>query len=147
MKSIKMTEQLPISINIHDDLVDKFTKIKSVINKLEAQFNFHTLTANWYGDEENILLIQLDIETPMSFNQHQAELKHAGLEGIVISHFSDDVICRFNDNEQRLFCHIAITESELTLLDQQPKLLAGFLQTKLHKVLNLIAGQQCLASI
>jgi len=142
-----MTEQLPISINIHDDLVDKFTKIKSVINKLEAQFNFHTLTANWYGDEENILLIQLDLETPMSFSQHQAELEHAGLEGIVISNFSDDVICRFNDSEQQLLCHIAITESELTLLDQQPKLLVGFLQAKLHKVLNLIAGQQSLASI
>ncbi len=142
-----MTEELPISINVDNDLVDKYPKIKSVINKLEAQFNFHTLTANWYGDEEKILLIQLALETPMSFSQHQAELEHAALEGVVISNFSDDVTCSFNESEQQLLCNIAITESELTLLDQQPKLLAGFLQTKLHKVLNLIAGQQCLASI
>ena len=142
-----MTEELPISINVDNDLVDKYPKIKSVINKLEAQFNFHTLTANWYGDEEHVLLIQLVLETPMSFSQHQAELGQALLEGIVISNFSDDVICSFNESEQRLLCHIAITESELTLLDLQPKLLTGFLQAKLHKVLNLIALQQSLPSI
>jgi len=142
-----MTEQLPISINIHDDLVDKFPKIKSVINKLEAQFNFHTLTANWYGDEENILLIQLLLETPMSFKLKQAELAELSLDEVELSHFSDDVTCRFNDREQQLLCHIAITESELALLDQQHKLLVGFLQAKLHKVLNLIAKQQSLASI
>ncbi len=142
-----MTEQLPITINIHSDLVDQLPKIKSVINKLEAQFNFHTLTANWYGDEEHILLIQLVLETPMSFSQHQAELDPISADDVEISHFSDDVICRFNDKEQQLLCNIAITESELTLLDQQPKLLAGYLQAKLRKVLNLIAKQQSLAII
>lgn len=142
-----MTEQLPITINIHNDLVDKFPKIKSVINKLEAQFNFHTLMANWYGDEEHILLIQLALETPVSFSQHQEELKLLELEKLNVSHFSDDVICRVNYIEQQLLCNIAITESELALLDQQPKLLAGYLQAKLRKVLNLIAEQQSLASI
>lgn len=142
-----MTEQLPITINIDNDLVDKFPKIKSVINKLEAQFNFHTLTANWYGDEEHILLIQLALETPVSFSQHQEELKLLELEKLNVSHFSDDVICRVNYIEQQLLCNIAITESELALLDQQPKLLAGYLQAKLRKVLNLIAEQQSLASI
>jgi len=142
-----MTEQLPITINIHSDLVDKLSKIKSVINKLEAQFNFHALTANWYGDEEHVLLIQLALETPKSFSQQQAELAQVSLDEVEISNFSDDVICRFNDLEQQVLCHIAITDSELILLDLQPKLLAGFLQAKLHKVLNLIAKQQSLANI
>jgi len=142
-----MAEQLPITINIHSDLADKFPRIKSVINRLEAQFNFHTLTANWYGDEENILLIQLALETPVSFRQQQIELEQKSLVEVEISNFSDDVICRFNNTEQQLLCNIAITESELTLLEGQPKLLAGFIQAKLHKVLNLIAKQQSLASI
>jgi len=142
-----MAEQLPITINIHSDLADKFPRIKSVINRLEAQFNFHTLTANWYGDEENILLIQLALETPVSFRQQQIELEQKSLVEVEISNFSDDVICRLNNTEQQLLCNIAITESELTLLEGQPKLLAGFIQAKLHKVLNLIAKQQSLASI
>jgi len=142
-----MTEQLPIIINIHSELVEKFPKIKSVINKLEAQFNFHTLTANWYGDEEHILLIQLALETPMSFSQRQGELTQHSAAEIEISNFSDDVICLFNDIEHQLLCHIAITESELTLLEQESKLLVGLLSAKLQKVLNLIAKQQSLPSI
>ncbi len=61
-----MIEALPITITINDDLLNKFPKIKSISSKLEAQFNFHTLTANWYGDEENILLIKLALEMPSS---------------------------------------------------------------------------------
>jgi hypothetical protein len=142
-----MTEQLPITINIHNDLVDQLPKIKSVINKLEAQFNFHTLTANWYGDEEHVLLIQLVLETPISFSEHQENLKQLEQENFQISHFSDDVICQANNSEQQLLCNIAITESELILLVQKPALLAGYLQAKLRKVLNLIAQQQSLTSI
>jgi hypothetical protein len=49
-----MTEKLPIAIMPSNDLMAKFKQIKSVSNKLEAQFNFQTLTANWYGDENTI---------------------------------------------------------------------------------------------
>jgi hypothetical protein len=147
MKSIKMTEQLPITIKINSELIDTFPKIKSVINKLEAQFNFHTLMANWYGDEEQVLLIQLALEIPESFSQCKEDLKLLTTDAFKITHFSDDVICSFNEREQQLFCHIALTESELELLKKQTKILAGFLQAKLHKVLNLIAVQQSLASI
>ncbi len=142
-----MTEQLPITINIHNELIDKSPQISSVINKLEAQFNFQTLTANWYGDEENILTIQLSLEIPLSFKQHQEELDKLPLTEVSISHFSDDVISCFNQDEQKLLCHVAITHSELTLLELKPKILSGFLQAKLHKVLNLIAEQQSLPCI
>ena len=142
-----MTEQLPITINVHSELVNKFPKIKSAINKLEAQFNFQTLTANWYGDEENILTIQLSLETPLSFKKFQEEVQMLSPDKVAISHFSDDVISCLNQGEQQLLCHIAITESELELLKEQPKILTGFIQAKLGKVLNLIALQQSLPSI
>jgi hypothetical protein len=142
-----MNDLLPITIQIDRALAEKFSKIKSVSSKLEAQFNFQTLTANWYGDEENILMIQLALETPESF----ADVKEAlalPLEGdIQIYHFSDDVICCASKADLQLLCHIAITDSELDLLEQQGKLLAGFLQAKLHKVLNLIAQQESLTHI
>lgn len=143
----KMTEALPITIKINDGLLNKFSKIKSVTNKLEAQFNFQTLTANWYGDEDNILAIELDLETPVSFKQRQEELNKLSGNEFTISHFSDDVICCFNEGGQQLLCAIAITTSELELLTLQPKVLTGFIRTKLHKILNLIAQQKFLPSI
>jgi len=142
-----MTAQLPITISIKSELVDKFPKMPSIINKLEAQFNFHTLTANWYGDEEHILLIQLLLDIPAGFMKSQEELKFLATDTFQITHFSDDVMCKFNERAQQLFCHIALTDSELELLEKQSKLLTGFLQAKLHKVLNLIAKQQSLTSI
>lgn len=142
-----MTETLPITIKVNDDLLNKFSKLKSICNKLEAQFNFQTLTANWYGDEDDILIIQLCLETPVTFKQRQEELAKLSQSEVSISHFSDDVVSCFNDSEQQLLCGIAITNSELELLVLQPKLLAGFIEAKLSKVLNLIALQQSLASI
>ncbi len=142
-----MIEVLPITITINNELVSKFSKIKSISSKLEAQFNFHTLTANWYGDEENILLIKLVLETPASFKVQQTELAQTSTDDIEISHFSDDVLCCFNEIEQQLLCNIAITESEIILLEHQPKLLAGFLHAKLHKVLNLIAKKHSFLGI
>jgi hypothetical protein len=142
-----MTETLPITIKVNDDLLDKFSKLKSVSNKLEAQFNFQTLTANWYGDEDDILIIQLCLETPVTFKQRQEELAKLSQSEVSVSHFSDDVASCFNKSEQQLLCSIAITNSELELLALQPKLLAGFIEAKLRKVLNLIAQQQSLVSI
>ena len=140
-----MTEQLPITIKVTNELIDKFLKITSVANKLEAQFNFHTLTANWYGDENNVLRIQLALETPASFLMQQEALQQLTLGECDISNFSDDVVCCFNEAELQYHCYVAITESEVNLLEQAPKILAGFIQAKLHKVLNLIAVQQSLA--
>jgi len=142
-----MIETLPITINLVKDLSDKFSKLTSICNKLEAQFNFQTLTANWYGNEEKILTVQLFLEVPVSFIQHQEELEKLSFSELKVSHFSDDVISCFNQGEQQLLCYVAITHSELKLLEQQPKILSGLLQTKLHKVLNLIAEQQSLTCI
>jgi len=142
-----MTEQLPIIININSELVDKFSKISSVCNKLEAQFNFQTLTANWYGDEDNILTIKLTLETSASFIKRIDEFQNIVGDDISVKHFSDDFFCSMNNIELQLDCFIAMTSSELELLDSQPKLLAGFTQMKLHKVLNLIAEQRDLTPI
>ncbi|WP_057832611.1 hypothetical protein [Colwellia sp. TT2012] len=142
-----MTESLPLTINVNSDLLDKFTQLKSISNKLEAQFNFHTLTANWYGDERQVLAIQLLLETPVSFKECQNGLKRLSASEVSVSHFSDDVFSCFNEGEQQLLCYIAITNSELDLLATQPKLLMGFIQVKIHKVLNLIAVQQSLSKI
>ncbi|MFT5297408.1 MAG: hypothetical protein ACI9YH_003440 [Colwellia sp.] len=131
-----MTEQLPISIQPSNDLSAKFNKIKSVTNKLEAQFNFQTLTASWYGDEDNILLINLYLETIDVFNTEKSK-SHEGN----ISLFSDDVFSVYQKDKPQINCFIAITPAELILLEQQEKLLPKYLHAKLHKVLNLIAGE------
>ena len=131
-----MTEQLPISIQPSNDLTVKFSKIKAITNKLEAQFNFQTLTASWYGDEENILLINLYLETIEYFDSEKSK-SHQGK----ISFFSDDVFSVYQEEQPQINCFIAITPAELTLLAQQDKLLPKYLHAKLHKVLNLIAGE------
>ena len=131
-----MTEQLPISIQPSNDLSTKFNKIKSVTNKLEAQFNFQTLTASWYGDEDNILLINLYLETIEVFNTEKSK-SHEGN----ISLFSDDVFSVYQKEKPQINCFIAITPGELILLEQQEKLLPKYLNAKVHKVLNLIAGE------
>ncbi|NQZ21819.1 MAG: hypothetical protein HRT53_07125 [Colwellia sp.] len=131
-----MTEQLPISIQPSNDLMTQFSKIKSVCNKLEAQFNFQTLTANWYGDEDNILSINLYLETSNFFDLEKANI-HQG----EISNFADDVFSVYQKELPQINCFIAITPAELTLLGQQEKLLPIYIEKKLHKVLNLIAAQ------
>lgn len=137
-----MTEQLPISIYVCDDLTKQWVNINSITNKLSAQFNFQAMTANWYGDEDNILFIQLLLETPKGFaiqkrkqqeNQQIKQVKRVEIH-------SDDVFSVLDDKDSRqLVCTIAITESEQNLLEQQAKLLSGLLQIKLQKVLNIIA--------
>ncbi len=138
-----MTEQLPISIYVSDDLKQQFEKVTSVCNKLEAQLNFQTMTANWYEDENNIVFIQLSLETPQDF----VEKKRQQHEETKI--YTDDVFSYYqkSEKEQILLCTIAITEAELALLNQENKLLTRLLQVKLPKVLNLIALQLNLNAI
>jgi len=139
-----MTEKLPISITVCNDLVQKLTKVTSVCNKLEAQFNFQTMIANWYGNEELMLTVKLFIETEISFAIHKQGKVHSG-----IKNHSDDVFSYYEKSEkiQAISCYIAITNSELSLLNQQHKILAGLLHIKLQKVLNLIAKQLTLDAI
>lgn len=138
-----MTEPLPISIHVCDDLKQQFIKLTSASNKLEAQFNFQTMTANWYSDEDNILFVQLHLETPQSFvAQQQAQQCELTI-------ISDDVFSFYDKGcaAQLLICHIAITDAELALLKQQEQLLVALIQVKLKKVLNLIGKQLNLTTI
>jgi len=131
-----MTVQLPISIQASKELLDRFTKLGSVSNKLEAQFNFQTLTAGWYGDEENILMIHLSLETPASFYFQKMQQST-----ILQDDFADDVLSYHDQAANKINCYVAITDSEILLLEQQQKLLAGFVQAKIKKILNLIANK------
>ena len=137
-----MTEQLPISIKITTELVDRLKNIRSVANKLEAQLNFQTLTANWYGDEEDILTITLFLSNSEDFKTSKNGADIGSIEVL-----ADDVFSRMINLSTVLNCHIAITPSELQLLEQQPKLLLAYLPVKLTKVMNLLAKHLCFPQI
>lgn len=135
-----MTEQLPISIYVCDDLIKEFVNIHSVTNKLEAQFNFQTMTANWYGDEDTILFIKLLLETPQEFANKIEKQQTKLVEEFKVH--SDDVFSFIDTQDsQKLTFTIAITEYEQKILLQRVKLLSGLLQVKLQKVLNIAAEQ------
>jgi len=137
-----MTEKLPISIQPSNELMDKFVKIRSVSNKLEAQFNFQTLTAGWYGNEDDILSINLMVDTAEDFLLQKIH-NHQGN----ITEFADDVFSFYDVNNNQTICFVAITQAEQKLLTEQTKILPGFIQAKLQKVLNLIAVQHELLPI
>jgi len=137
-----MTAELPIAINVSDELLDQFSALSRVVNKLEAQLNFQTLAANWYGDEENILLISFYIQTGQDFAFQQTQ-SHEG----ELTYFADDVFSYHNDPQKQMSCFVAITDSELKLLLAQEKILTGYLQKKMLKVVNLIADKLSLTSI
>lgn len=141
-----MTEQLPLTIQASTDLLAQFQKLNSALNKLEAQLNFHTLTANWYGDEEDILTVELHVESPDSFDMLKDNIINANQQDEVqVDCFSDDVLhCAQTKHST---CYIALTQSELSLLLEKPNLLADFLRVKLSKVLNLIADHYQLPTI
>ncbi|UUO23895.1 hypothetical protein FGD67_12155 [Colwellia sp. M166] len=131
-----MTEQLPISIRASDDLIAEIKNIVAISNKLEAQLNFHTMTANWYGEEENIIQINFYLLCI-------AELKDSeeNQDNAVKREFLADDVLMVSSTSKLLDCHVAITGVEQRLLQQTPKLLSGYLAKKLTKVLNLIADR------
>ena len=137
-----MTEQLPISIQVSDDLIAEISNIAAISNKLEAQLNFHTMTANWYGDEDNMLQINFFLLCVNELEHHE-ESKDSDLNNEFLA---DDVMIT-SSLDKLVDCHVAITESELLLLQKTPKLLSGYLGKKLTKVLNLIAERYDLEKI
>ena len=136
-----MTETLPITIKASDDLIDQISNITSICNKLEAQLNFHTMTANWYGEEENVLLINFQL---VSINEHNDSTSSAAQ--VSVEALADDVRLLISTNDL-VDCQVAITLAEFELIKQQPKILSGYLAKKLTKVLNLIADKYQLAHI
>lgn len=154
-----MIEQLPITIKASSELVILLPKLNAVSNRLEAQFNFQSMLANWYGDEKKRVRVNVELQTPESFLKLHAQ--YQSQVGFTV--FSDDVFISYQapsvvkseaqseiNNEikdETLTCIVAITANELTLLSEQKKLLAPYVEKKLHKVLNLIGEQLNLPSL
>jgi hypothetical protein len=136
-----MTETLPISIQVSDDLVAEIKNIAAISNKLEAQLNFHTMTANWYGDEADVLQVNFYLVAINEFCNVERQAPNVEVE-----RFADDVLL-LSSNNRLIDCYVAITVAELELIHQQPKLLSGYLAKKLSKILNLIADRQQLTQI
>lgn len=131
-----MTTQLPISIKVNNQLIEQFAQLKSLANKLEAQYNFQTMAAGWYGDEKNIVEIGFSLETPQSFEQ--AISKTLLSDKLTLA---DDVISFYDASTNIRICFVAIIEAEQKLLAEHAKLLKGFIDKKLSKALNLLANE------
>ena len=140
-----MNDILPITIQLEKSINEYFPKLSAITNRLEAQFNFHTLIAGWYGDEEHTLAIKLLLKSPLSYTNMLCKLPELSKQSILVNKFSDDVVSCFSQMDRQIICYVAITEKEIQLLDKQPKILMNFTETKLHKVLNLIAAQHQLS--
>ncbi|MGJ8693454.1 MAG: hypothetical protein ACSHW0_13340 [Thalassotalea sp.] len=133
-------EQLPINIKASQEIIALFPKAASVCNKLEALFNFHTMTAGWYGDEEQVLTLTLTLTIPNTFADYLAE-QQAKKQPLVI--YSDDVFTMNNSLPNSSILNtdiiIAITTTEQELIDKHKKILSALIEKKLKKVLNKFA--------
>lgn len=139
-----MTEQLPISIDVSKPLTVLYPKIIGISNKLEAQFNFQTMTANWYGEENNMLTLTLHLMLPEQYHIQQQTKNTAD---ITKKNYADDVFSHENKSSNQINAFLTLTEKEQLLLEQHNKLLAGFIDTKIRKVINLIAEDHKLTAI
>ena len=137
-----MTEELPIAIFVTSKLTQEFKKLSYITNKLEAQLNFQTMTAGWYGDEKNILYTTLHLLTPGEFSGQLSQFNKKNIQ-----HHADDVFSMFNADENKLDCFIALTDKELEIIRQKEKIIAALIPSKLTKVLNILAEQQQLHQI
>ena len=137
-----MSDTLPINIYPSIELVEQYQKINSICNKLAAFFNFQTLTANWYGNEEEVLSINIYLVNASGFAFQQKQ-KHSGIK----TEHANDVISFYDGNNLTILTFIALTQEEETLLLNNPKLLKNLLTIKIKKVLNLLAATQSLAAI
>ncbi len=129
------SSKLPISIEVTKALADQYQRLSSVVNKLEAQVNFQTMTAGWYGDENNIITIKFFLESSSSFSQQIAKR----LSGKRID-FADDVVSYFHHDSNMVYCYVALTDAELAVINKHPKVLATFIDKKMNKTLKLIAN-------
>lgn len=135
---------LPITITISKELCVLYPALVSAANKLEALFNFHTMTAGWYGDEEQVLNLNLQLEIPSQFLHKQQELKKGTT---TLTLYADDVFMETEHNKLVNNIFIALTEGEQQLLTVQKKVLYHLLEIKLRKILNLVAKDKQLLAI
>jgi hypothetical protein len=137
-----MNNDLPISITTSAILSKSFAKINSVAVKHEAHFNFQTLAAGWYEDENDILAIELKLIAPHELEK-QLNVDDLGIK----TNIADDVLSYFDQTDNKVMCFIAITDAEEILLIQQPKLLSNYIKTKLLKVMNRLAQKHAKVSL
>ena len=135
-----MTEQLPSS----NALKALYPKFPATTNKLEAQFNFQTMTANWYGDEDNLLELNINILLPIEYNDYLAKAESAKLTHTI---FADDVFSQNKEKHNQVEAFLALTEKEQTLIEQHNKLLHVIVEKKIRIVLNLIAKSLSITKI
>lgn len=133
-----MTESLPITISADDSINALFPKARSILNKLEAQLNFQSLTAGWYGNEENILSINVAVVISGTFKQ-ETDTNQA------FEFPADDLAIYIDGLEVNLL--VAITEKEQLLLEEKTSLLSRFLQLKLIKATNTLAEKKQLTPL
>lgn len=136
MKLIEtIPERLPITLSIDHDLKQIFPKALAYANKLEAEFNFHAMLANWYEKEEEIVEIEILYLTTTSYDFNLQQL--AGRE----SHIVSDDVCYIFESEKHINIYISITDNESIKIKEQIKLLNALLKVKAQKVLSIIAKE------
>ena len=138
-----MTDQLPIIITVSRKLTNELPRLRRVLVKAEAQFNFQSMTADWYGDEEQILAITLKLLTAAEFEN----IEESNLSENTVKFLADDVRCAITNDNLGFDVQIALTNSELSLLKQHPKLTDKMCTMKLRKVINLIAKDLSLPAL
>jgi len=127
-----MEETLPITIGSSQSLLTRYKKLNSVLNKQEAHINFQALTAGWYEDEKTMANINIMLVSYEEYNQ-QLTTQQRGEK----TEISDDVILYVDNTD--IICFIAITASEVEILDKENKVLKVYVSMKVKKVVNKIA--------
>lgn len=127
-----MEETLPITIGSSQSLLTRYKKLNSVLNKQEAHINFQALTAGWYEDEKTMANINIMLVSYEEYNQHHTTQQRGERTDI-----SDDVILYVDNTD--IICFIAITASEVEMLDKENKVLKVYVSMKVKKVVNKIA--------
>lgn len=135
--------QLPIQLNATTPLQQSFKQLNSVLLTTEAQLNFQSMTAGWYGDEENILSINVMLQSPQEFTA-QVQRKY---QNEIVTQYADDVQSVATEDQLTFDVYIALTEKEQALLTQHSKLTEKICQTKIRKVINLIASNLSLPQL
>jgi len=130
-----MEDKLPITLIPSQILLSRYSKLATILNKLAAHVNFQTLAAGWYKDEQNVLGIDIYIIDDIEYQQ-QLNLESLGDR----TEISDDVL--LYSNVRQLICFVAITQTEMKLLEKEPKILSGYITMKIRKIINEIAQNQ-----
>lgn len=144
-----LNDELPITINVsnelHELLPNTFHHFKSACNKLAAQLNFQTMTANWYHDEKNILDITIELVTPSAYQHHLSLYLQ---QKTLLTEFTDDVFLqKKHQSETNYLLFIALTEQEQQLLNSHRSLCNTLTEKKLVKVINLLADYLAISTI